>query len=99
MRRSIRHSIRAALPGWAILLIILGAGVGVISVAPSGSCNVTANVTLSSVQFIIASYYTVNGVSAVTSGYSPILDWATAGFTTGLTASDILTVTVGGHTA
>ena len=95
----LHHSIRAALPVWGVLLIILGVGIGVVSFVPSGSCNVGATVTLSAVQFVVGSYYSVNGVSATTTGYSSLLNWGALGFTTGLTANDVLAVTIAGHTA
>lgn len=80
----------------AIVVIVLA--VGVLSFVPSGSCNVTATVSMTESQFIIGSYYSVNGVSAQSTGYSSILNWGTAGFTLpALSANIVLTVSVAGH--
>jgi hypothetical protein len=99
MRRRFRRNRRGALPVWVITLILLGVGTAAVSLVPSGSCNVTASVSLTAIQFVLGSYYSVNGVSATTTGYSSLLNWGALGFTTGLTASDILTVSIAGHTA
>ncbi len=99
MMRRLRHSCRGVAASWVIWLVVGLGIVGALSFVPSGSCNVTAEVSLQADQFILGSYYSVNGVTATTTGYSSIINWGALGFTTGLTASDVLTVTIAGHSA
>jgi hypothetical protein len=103
MRRKIRSS-RRGLGGLIIAMIALGVIIfAALFFVPSGSCNVSVTVSMTEVQFLVGSYYSVNSASAVVTGYSPILD-LTALFPGGITwpslsATITLTVSIAGHTA
>jgi hypothetical protein len=87
-------------PFLLIAIVVVAAVVGVLSFVPSGTCNVSAKVSMSEVQFIVGSEYSVNSVSASNAGYSSVLNWGTLAFTwPALTSKEILTVSVGGHSA
>ena len=81
------------------LVIAVVAIFGSLWFIPSGTCDVAVTTTMSQAQFIIGSYYNVNGVTATSDGKSAILDLNGLGFAwPALTSSYQLTLTVGSHT-
>ena len=73
--------------------------VGVLSVTPlPGYENVKVTVGLEEVAFVVADYFSINSISAVTTGQATVLDWGALAFAPpALYASLTLTVCVSGH--
>ena len=98
MKRNLRHSRRGIVHWFIALIIILPAAFVALCFIPSGSCNVSATVSMSETNFIIGGYYTVNGVTAQNAGYSSIINLGTLGITPpALSYSFALTVSIAGH--